>query len=166
MSTLSQISAHPTTERYRAAAEAGDADGVVATLAADVVLHSPITDRLEFHGREEIRELLQSVFATVREIRYFAEVGDARTRTVFDRCTVDGLSMEQATRLELNDAGEVTSITLFFRPLPGLARLTASLGPRVVERKHGPRRALLAKVLMAPLALFTRIGDRLIPFFA
>jgi ketosteroid isomerase-like protein len=99
MSTLNQTPtdlAGQTTARYRTAAEAGDVDGVVATLAPDVVLHSPITDKLEFRG---------------------------------------------------------------------LATLSAALAPRVVERKHGRPRALLAKVLMAPLALMTRIGDRLIPFF-
>jgi hypothetical protein len=158
--------AHPTTERYRLAAEAGDVDGLVSTLAADVVFHSPITERVKFTGREELRELLTAVFATVSDVRYFADVGDERTRVLFDRLHVGGVEMEQAHRLSLNERGEIEEITVFFRPLPGLAALTCALGPRVAEARHGRTRGVLARLLLAPLGVFTRVGDRLITLFA
>jgi hypothetical protein len=157
---------HPTTERYRRAGEAGDADGVVATLAANVLFHSPITERVVFRGREEMRELLGAVFETVSDVRYFADVGDDRTRVLFDRLRVGGVEMEQAHRVSLNENGEIEEITVFFRPLPGLAALTCELGPRVAQARHGRARGILARLLLAPLAVFTNIGDRLITLFA
>ena len=158
--------AHPTTERYRRAAEAGDVAGVVATLAPNVVFHSPITERISFNGHAEMHELLGAVFATVSNVRYFADVGDDRTRVLFDRLDVNGVEMEQAHRLSLNERGEIEEITVFFRPLPGLAALTCALGPRVAEARHGRARGAIARVLLAPLGLFTSIGDRLITLFA
>src|SRR5215208_5689545 len=79
-----------TTARFRAAVEAGDVEAFLETLAPDVVLHSPITLRTRFEGREEIRELMGSVFATVHEIRYYEDVGDARSRALFYRARVGG----------------------------------------------------------------------------
>jgi hypothetical protein len=155
-----------TTARYRAAAEAHDIDAMLATFAPDVLLHSPITDRIQFRGHDELRDLLAAVFETISEIRYFADIGDARNRALFFRGRVGSQPVEEAIRVTLDDNALITEMTVFFRPLPGLAALTGALAPRVVERKHGRPRALLAKVLMAPLAIFTRIGDRLIPWFA
>jgi hypothetical protein len=158
--------AHPTTERYRRAAEAGDVDGVLSTLAPNVVFHSPITERVVFRGHQEMRELLSAVFSTVTEVRYFADVGDDRTRVLFDHLRVNGLEMEQAHRVSLNEHGEIEEITVFFRPLPGLARLTCALGPRIAEARHGHARGVIARLLLAPLGLFTSVGDRLITLFA
>jgi hypothetical protein len=150
-----------TTRRFREAAQAGDVEGVLATLAEDVVLRSPITDRVTFHGHEEVRELMRTVFATLADIEYFADVGDARTRALFDRAVVSGQPLEQAIRVELDQRAQIAELTIFFRPLPGLVALTAGLGPRLAARRHGRARELLARALLAPLAAATRAGDRL-----
>src|SRR2546423_1010387 len=120
MSTLHHSATDPsaTTARFRRAAEAHDIEDLIDTLAPDVVLHSPITDRVAFHGRDEVRELLGSVFATIEDIRYFADVGDMRTRALFYRASVNGQPLEEATRIELDDQQQIKEITLFFRPLP------------------------------------------------
>jgi hypothetical protein len=154
-----------TTRRFREAAEARDIDALLDTLAEDVVLHSPITDRVSFRGRAELGELMRSVFATLEDIRYFADVGDARTRALFDRARVGGQALEQAVRIQLNDRQQIEEITIFFRPLPGLARLTAELAPRMA-RTHGRGRYIMARILLAPLARVTRAGDRLAPWLA
>jgi hypothetical protein len=155
--------ASATTRRFREAAEARDVDSMLATLAEDVVLRSPITDRVTFRGRAQLGELLRSVFATIEDIRYFADVGDARTRALFDRARVGGQALEQAVRVQLNDRQQIEELTVFFRPLPGLAGLAAGLAPRVA-RKRGRGRALVARALLAPLAWATRAGDRLTPW--
>src|SRR3954453_13065300 len=154
------------TERYRQAAEAGDADGAVATLSPVVVVPPPITDRVVFRGHEEVRELLSTVLTTISDIHYFADVGDERTRALFYRGTVGGQPLEEATRLELDAQGRITEITLFFRPLAGLATLTAALGPPVARGRPGRLRALLARLALAPLGAATRLGDRIITWFA
>lgn len=155
----------PTTVRMRQAAEAGDVEGVIQTLAADVTLRSPITDRVVFRGAAEVGDILRSVFSTLTDMHYFADVGDERTRALFYRAQVRGRQpVEEAMRVELNAAGEITAFTIFYRPLPGLAAFAAALAPRVA-RRHGPVRSLLARLLIAPLGLLTRLGDRLVPWF-
>lgn len=138
---------------------------MIDTLSPDVVVNSPITDRVVFRGPDEVRELLRSVFVTISDIRYFADVGDEHTRALFYRANVNGEPLEEATRIELNDQGQIREITLFFRPLPGLATLTAALAPRLA-RKHGRLRSLIARVLVGPLGFATRLGDRLVTWFA
>jgi hypothetical protein len=155
------LAAAATTKRFREAAEARDVEALLATVSEDVVLRSPITDRVTFRGRGELGELMRSVFATLEDIRYFADVGDARTRALFDRARVGGQALEQAVRVQLNDAQEIEELTIFFRPLPGLAGLTAALAPRVAR---GRARSLAARVLLAPLAWVTRAGDRAAPW--
>ena len=162
---MGRVSDHATTARFREAVEAHDVEGVVETLAPDVVLNSPITDRVVFRGPDEVRELLRSVFATISDIRYYADVGDERTRALFYRANVDGHPLEEATRVELDEQGRIGEITLFFRPLPGLATLTAALAPRVARRR-GRLRAAIARVLMTPFAAAARAGDRLAAWLA
>jgi hypothetical protein len=168
MSTLEQMptpAAAATTARYRAAAEAHDIDGVLATMTPDVVLHSPITEKVSFNGQEEMRELLEAVFETISDIRYFADIGDERNRALFFRGMIGRQPLEEAVRMTLTEDARIAELTLFFRPLPGLATLAAELGPRVTERRHGPGRARLARLLLAPLGAITRIGDRFVRFF-
>ena len=154
-----------TTARYRQAGEAHDIEGLLATLAPDVVFRSPITDRIEFRGHDELRELLGSVFTVLHDIHFFADIGDQRTRALFHRAIVNSQPVEEATRLELNEQGQIREITLFFRPLPGLATFAAAVAPHVA-RKHGPIRSIVVRILIFPLGLATRVGDRLVPWFA
>jgi hypothetical protein len=154
-----------TTVRMRAAAEAHDVQGVLETTAAEVVMRSPVTDRLIFRGRDEIGEVLSAVFATLSDMHYFADVGDERTRALFYTARVGNQPIEEAMRVELNEKGEIEEFTIFYRPLPGLATFAAAMAPRVA-RKHGRLRALVARLLIFPLGLFTRLGDRIVPWFA
>ena len=64
----------------------------------------------------------------------------------------------------MNDRQQISEITIFFRPLPGLAALTSALAPRLA-RKHGRVRPLVASLLIGPLGLLTRLGDRLATWF-
>ena len=156
----------PTTVRMRHAAEAGDVQGVLETLAPDVVLHSPITDRVVFRGPAEVGDVLRAVFSTLEDVHYFADVGDQRTRALFYRARVRGRQpVEEAMRIELNADAEIETFTIFYRPLPGLATFAAAVAPRVA-RKHGRLRSLLARLAIFPLGLMTRLGDRLAPWFA
>jgi hypothetical protein len=153
------------TARFRRAVETHDVEGALATLAPDVVLRSPITDRVSFRGVDEMRDLFPSIFATIKNIRYFADIGNSRTRALFYHATVKGEPVEEATRVELDDQQRIREITIFFRPLPGLATFTAAMAPRVA-RKRGRLRAMMARMLVAPLGIATRAGDRMITKFA
>ncbi|HEX2089170.1 MAG TPA: nuclear transport factor 2 family protein [Actinomycetota bacterium] len=149
------------TARFRRAVENHDVEGALATLAPDVVLRSPITDRIAFRGIDEMRDLFPSIFATIKNIHYFADIGDAATRALFYNARVNGEPVEEATRVELDESQRIKEITIFFRPLPGLATFTAAMAPRVARRR-GWLRAMIARLLVAPLGVATRFGDRII----
>jgi hypothetical protein len=167
MATLEQTPteiAAATTARYRKTAEAGDIEGLLATLSPDVVFHSPITERVVFRGHDEMRELLEAVFDTFTEIRYFLDIGDDRTRSLAFRAFVGRQPVEEATRVELDDDGRITDLTAYFRPLPAITLIAATLVPKVVARRHGPLLGAVVKVAMLPLAVITRVADRLVPY--
>jgi len=146
------------TAAYRAAVEAGDVDALVACLAPDVVLSSPITDRFVFRGHAQLRDVMEDVFAVVHDRRNHADVGDDRTRLLQASGRVGRTRIEEALLITLDDAGLIVRIDLFVRPLPGLTALAAALGPRVAAR-HGRARGVLVKAMIAPLALMTRHGE-------
>jgi hypothetical protein len=129
------------------------------------VLRSPITDRIVFRGRQEVREVLTEVFSVLEDVHCVTDIGDRQTRALFYTAKVGGRPVEEAIRLELDHDGQIKELTIFYRPLPGLAAFTAALAPRVA-RKHGPVRSFLARLLIFPLAVLTRLGDRLVPWFA
>ena len=108
-----------------------------------------------------MRELIAVVFATITEITYFEDLGDESTRALFYRARVGRQEIEEATLLRLDGQARVREMTLFIRPLPGLAAVTAGLAPRLVRVRSGRSRGVLAGLLTGPLAPLTRAGDRL-----
>jgi hypothetical protein len=106
------------------------------------------------------------LFSIEYVVVYYAEVVDVATRAMFYRANVGGVPLDQTTRVRLNERGEIFEITLFFRPLPGLAALTAAIAPAVARSRHGAFRGAVAALLLRPLALMTGLGDRLVGWFA
>lgn len=56
--------------RYRAASDANDIDGVMDTLAPDAELVSPISGRLVFRGRDDLRALLTAVYGGMTGLQW------------------------------------------------------------------------------------------------
>jgi hypothetical protein len=133
----------------------------MAACADDVVVHSPLTDRHVFRGRDEVGRLFGIVYERFSGIRYHQVVGAGRDWALFGDGTVDGQPTEEALRLRLNQDGLIAEITFYIRPLPGLTAVMAALGPPLA-RSNGRSRvtAGLLKVMVAPLVVATRIGDR------
>jgi hypothetical protein len=122
------------------------------------VLKSPITDRIEFRGRAEMRELMEAVFATIQDIRYYEELGDERSRALFYRARIGRQPLEEATLVRLDEAGKIKEFTIWFRPMPGLTRLTAGLAPRLAGRRSR-RNGAIVSAATRPLAFITAAAD-------
>ena len=148
-----------TVSRMKAAIEAADLEGFIATLSPAVVLRSPISARAEFRGQEEMRELMRAVFATIEDIRYYEDLGDDRARAVFYRARVGSQPIEEACLLRFDEDGLISEFVLWIRPLPGITRLAAALGPRLARQESRPRAALVAAAAK-PLSWLTAIGDK------
>ena len=145
---------------YRAAADVRDVDAMVACMRPDVVLHSPITNRFTFSGREQLRALLVDVYSVVSDVVYVTDAGDERTRVLTLEGRVGGQAFSEALLVTLDDAGLIARMELFIRPMPGLTAMAAALGPRVAARRSRSR-ALLVRAMIGPLAFMSARGESL-----
>ncbi|WP_165553247.1 nuclear transport factor 2 family protein [Kribbella speibonae] len=154
-------------EELRKAGERADADAVGELLADDVVFHSPLTDRITFRGRDEVVALHRDIFAVLEDIRTSEPLayGDQQAFVFRGRGRVRGVEVEAMNLVRTDDEGRIAELTVFIRPLPGLATLFATLPPRVSARRRGPVVGGLVALLANPLAFAFRTADRLAPRF-
>jgi hypothetical protein len=110
-------------QRFRAAVEAMDHAAAVATLAEDVVFHSPVTFRA-FEGRDATAHVLAAVMRVFTNFRYTdqLEAGDNVHALVF-RADVGNFKVEGIDLLRINADDLVDDFTVFVRPLSGLTAL-------------------------------------------
>lgn len=144
---------------YRAALDARDPDMLAAACTPDVVFNSPITSRVRIQGPGEFADLFRSVLEVYDEFRCVDELGTGDTRVVQLRARVGRQELEEVQIVRLDEAGRVREVTMFVRPLAGLAAVTAALAPRLAGRRSRWRGVLMA-ALSRPLAVMTRVGDR------
>ncbi len=147
-----------TTAQWRAAAEARDIESFMATLSPQIVIHSPLTNRTDFRGHDDVRALMRAVFATVENIRYTDDIGDERVRALVYDAEVAGVGVQEATIVRLDEHAKIVEVTFWFRPLLGQTALTATLVPKLA-RQHSSIKALLMSLLAKPMHWLTRVGD-------
>jgi hypothetical protein len=143
-------------EDFQKAARTKDIELAMSALADDAVLHSPLTDRFTFNGKDDIRQLFETAYEKFEGLDYHTVIGD---RVLIGGASIKGQRFEETLLLTLDDHGKIAEITLFIRPLTGLTAVMAALGP-TLARKNGRRTAGLLRVMTAPLVAATRSGDR------
>jgi hypothetical protein len=106
----------------------------VATLAQDVVFHSPVTFRA-FEGREATAYVLAGVMRVFTNFRYTDQLatGDENVHALVFRADVGEREVEGIDLVRLNADDLIDDFTVFVRPLSGLnalaARMAEILGP-------------------------------------
>ena len=150
---------------WRDAVESHDIDAVAAVLADDAKLRSPITVRIPFEGRERVVELMTEVFGLLEWMRVLRDVREGDLQVLEIESRLAGYDVHMVQLVEHDDVGRVRQITLFMRPLPGVANLASHIGPRLVRRRFGPVVAAVVSVPMRLVALMARLLDRLSPRF-
>lgn len=146
---------HPFTTAFNAR----DYDGVARALAPGIVLSSPITNALKFEGRAEVAELLMTVRDVFDELEYVHDFANGDVHVLGFSAITGGRRIDGTDVMRVGDDGLIYEIKVFLRPLTGLAAFTATLAPRLA-RKRGRLRGFLVAVLLKPLVLMTRTGDR------
>jgi SnoaL-like domain len=149
-----------TRRRLREAFERKDLAAAVATLAPDVVLHSPILERPAFEGRDAVGDLLGAVMATFEDLRYTLEADSGATQTLAFHARVRGREVDAVDLLRVDDAGLIAEITVHIRPMAGLAWVAAALGPHLAR---GPVQRVLIAAFATPLALLLTLTEPLVP---
>jgi hypothetical protein len=131
-------------QRYCAASEAGDIAAVVATLAPDVEVVSPISGRMVFRGLNDARVLLSAVYGSLEGLRWTEQLGNGERRVVVGEMRVGGVRMTDAMIFELGPDGRIRRISPHLRPWLALTLFAAILGPKMARHPGIVRRALTA----------------------
>jgi hypothetical protein len=146
---------------YRRGGELGDIGLVGRGLHPDVVLSSPLSDRVHFAGRDAVLEVMGAALTAFEGLRHHTETGDDRTRVLVGSATVDGVAFDETTVLRLDGDGRITAIALSIRPLPALAAVMRALGGQLLTQRGRPLAGRAVRVALTPLVGLTRLADRL-----
>jgi len=141
------------------AMKARDVAAVREAFAPDAIFHSPLTEALVFKGREQIGLLTSVLLEVFEDFRYTGEVlsGDAGFLTA--RARIGGQEIEIVDHFRLGLDDRIAEITIFFRPLPAAAAALRAIGAGLGRRKSRARGAVISGLTL-PLAVMTRIGDK------
>lgn len=120
-------------------------DALAATFAPDVELISPLSGRMLFRGRDDMRFLLGSVYDTIRDVRWEPPIGEGSSRLAVTRAEVGPLPIDDAMLFELDDSGLIKRIRPHLRPWLGTTVFALMLGPKVARRPGVLWRALRAR---------------------
>jgi hypothetical protein len=115
---------------FRAAAEAKDLEAMVATLRADVELHSPVLFR-GFEGRETVSMVLTHVAGVLEDLTYVDEAVGAGSVVLRFKAKVGDLELEGIDYLTLDGEGRVADLTVFMRPMSALTAFNAQMAERL-----------------------------------
>ena len=115
---------------FRAAVEAGDHAGMVATLAPEPVLRSPVTFK-PFEGREAVSRLFGILLEVFEGFRYTdAFEADGRAALIFE-ARVGDRELQGLDLFRFDGDGKIVELTVMVRPASGLMALGEAVGARL-----------------------------------
>jgi hypothetical protein len=130
--------------RFRSASEAGDIDGIMASLSDEIELVSPISGHMVFRGRDDVRFLLAAVYGSLHDLRWTRSMGDGESQVVLGQARLLGVRLTDAMVFDLAPDGRIRRISPHLRPWLALTLFALVLGPKVARRPGVPWRALRA----------------------
>jgi hypothetical protein len=124
------------------ATRANDIDGIVATLAPNAELHSPLFARMVFRGHDDLRVLLGAVYGSLSNLVWREVIGEGATRVAVSDARIAGVTITDAMVLELDDSGLIVRIRPHLRPWLAITLFALLLGPKIARHPGVLRRAL------------------------
>jgi hypothetical protein len=133
-------------DRFRAAVDRRDVDGMAATLAPEVSLRSPTIGR-SVEGRERARMIFQILVELFEDFEYTHALagapttGDpaiASTRALVFRCQVGAEPIEGVDVFDIDQDDQIAVLTVFVRPLTGLQALGDAVAARLAQGPRAP----------------------------
>ena len=117
-------------------------DNLVASLSADVAYHSPVM-RDSVRG-PAVSDILAILLDALDDLTVDDEFGDADTKVLIGRFTVQGVRGEAAWVLRLDQAGKVRTLTWQARPFAMSVRLSEAFGQGLARRRGSVFPALVS----------------------
>ena len=158
---MSAVAAPVTKLPFKQAVEARDLDALVRAFAPDAVIRGPNSDAFLVQGHDQIRQLYRANFEAFANVRFTEELRSASgdSAMVMGHMTIDGTEVEIADHMRLDEQGRIRELTVFFRPMPGLAVASRALGA-ALGRQRSPLLGRLMSILATPLVAQSRSSDR------
>jgi hypothetical protein len=122
---------------FREAIERRDLDGMVATLADDVVLHSPVSFK-PFEGREAVAQLFEILLRTFEDFRYTDDLAGAEVHAMIFRARIGDREVEGLDLIRPGPDGRIADFTVMVRPLTGVVALAEAVGPQLAAAQDAP----------------------------
>jgi limonene-1,2-epoxide hydrolase len=119
-------------EAFRKAIESRDLDALMALFSDDIVFRSPVV-HAPYHGREQVRTLLEAVGRVLEDFRYTREISspDAADHALVFRARVGDREVEGCDFIHTNEAGLIDELYVMFRPLTGILALAEAMKPQL-----------------------------------
>ena len=122
---------------FRDAIERDDLDGMVATLADDVVLHSPVSFK-PFEGREAVAQLFEILLRTFEDFRYTDKLHGEEVHALIFRARIGDREVEGVDLIRPGPDGRIVDFTVMVRPLTGVVALAEAVGPQLAAAQDAP----------------------------
>jgi len=122
---------------FRDAIERRDLDGMVATLADDVVLHSPVSFK-PFEGREAVAQLFEILLRTFEDFRYTDDLPGEEVHAMIFRARIGDREVEGLDLIRPGPDGRIADFTVMVRPLTGVVALAEAVGPQLAAAQDAP----------------------------
>ena len=129
-------------QRHLSASEAGDIEGIMGSLTADVEVVSPISGRMVFRGRDDVEVLRRAVYGSLRGLNWTRTVGEGEFRVALGDARLGPVSLTDAMVFERAPDGQIRKIGPHLRPWLALTLFALVLGPKVGRRPGVVWRAL------------------------
>ena len=114
------------------AVRAHDIHGIVATLAPNVELQSPVLVA-PFVGRPRVTRLFRVLAGIFLHVRVVDSATEPGRFVLHFRTAVDGTPLEIVDLLHFDSHGRIDHITVTARPLPGIEALAKAVSPHLAE---------------------------------
>ncbi|MET9024437.1 nuclear transport factor 2 family protein [Nocardia sp. NPDC004168] len=129
---------------FRSATESGDMDALTRVLAPDAELISPLSGRLVFRGRDDLRVLLSAAYGSLTGLRWTEEIGDGARRVLLAEAGIGPFRLTEALVLRLDDQGRIRTLQPHLRPWLTLTYLAVRLALGLSKHPGLMRRAAKA----------------------
>lgn len=130
--------------KFCAATKAADFDALMETLTPDATLASPLSGRLVFRGKDDLRVLLTAVYGGLSHLRWTEQIGDGSRRVLLAEAAVGPFRLTEALVLDLADDGRIRKLDPHLRPWLTLTILAVWLAPGLLRHPGVMRRAIRA----------------------